>query len=526
MQRTFTNEFGNDARLLEAVGAKRGAFQDEIARLDRGVNAGRSLTQQQVDSLRVLVKTFQGTDAGDVGIRAAALEKLGQVGRASDIEDILPLVRKPATSADLYNGLESVKKIMDRAGSPQLRGSKYLSSDTRTLLSKSHLTDAERARAIEDVMSHGEIASIKRHVGGNMNEVYFLTYKDSIALADGTRAPIRAVFKPENTYVGKEKPFFTREVSAYEFDRDFAGTGMVPPTVEGILARNQLPGSGRPHGVGSLLMIPIRSRSEEPTHGPEFQAVPESPGGKQQCARSRRLYTLKIRSSVQGGFPTRMGNIMGVPDKGAPAATSYLIENGAGRAPGQADRNESAPDAQHAGRNWSRRRGARSSAPRPLVCEQDAADISRRPTGAARRTPPPAQGGAARSPRPPAPASRRLSSPARGQGRDRASMRAIKRATASCWYFARMRHGPLSGRAGAHHRAIEVTGVEGAPISTKRWSRCSRRQEIGFSTALRGGPARSGSAFTARSFRKFFFCSTTRISARGDPKPAAIPEPT
>lgn len=396
VQRTFTNEFGNDSKLLEAVGAKRGAFDDDIARLDKNANAGRSTHQQQLDSLRVLVQTFKGTDAGDVGIRAAALEKLGQIGRASDIEDILPLVRKPATSADLYNGLESVKSIMDRAGSPQLRGSKHLSADTRALLSKSHLTDAERARAIEDVMSHGEIASFKRHVGGNMNEVYFITYKDSIALADGTRAPIKAVFKPENTYVGKEKPFFTREVSAYELDRDFARTGMVPPTVEGILSRTQVPGVNRPNGVGSLqYMVPNSQplgRSATKLD-PKFKPFLESPGGKQQMSEIRTLlYTLNDPDKLpaKGGFPTpNYGNILAVPDKSAPGGYRlHLIDNGGGQgALGKKIDSEMLPDGStNAGRNLGKASDDEMRrALEPLVGEHDAADIVRRSHEAAKK---------------------------------------------------------------------------------------------------------------------------------------------
>jgi hypothetical protein len=229
-----------------------------------------------------------------------------------------------------------------------------------------------------------------------MNEVYFLTYKDSIALADGTRAPIRAVFKPENTYVGKEKPFFTREVSAYEFDRDFARTGMVPPTVEGVLARTQVPGKGRPHGIGSLqYMIPNSQPLGKSAVqlDPKFKPFLESPGGKQQMAEIKTLlYTLNDPDKLpaKGGFPNpNWGNIMAVPDKSAPGGYKlYLIDNGGGQgALGKKVSSEMLPDGgSNAGKNLGKASDDEIRRTlEPLVGEQDAADIVRRSHEAAKK---------------------------------------------------------------------------------------------------------------------------------------------
>jgi Flp pilus assembly pilin Flp len=383
-ERTFTNQFGDDTRLLDAVRAKKGAFDDALKKVDDSIVKGRPLTQQQLDSLRVMLRTFQGTDAGDVALRGAVLEKLGKMGRAKDIDDILPLVRKPPTSADLYNGLESIHGILHRAGSPQLRGAKHLSSDTKALLGKSALSEAERARVIEDVMRHGEIASVKKHVGGNMNEVYFVTYKDKVALADGSRVPVRAVFKPEKTYVGKEKPFFTREVSAYEFDRDFAKTGTVPPTVEGVLA-----GKNVPQGTGSLqYMIPgAEPLGKDAVHlNPKFKPFLESAEGQKQMGEIRTLlYTLNDPDKLPnpGGFKSpNYGNIMAVPDAKNPGKYRlYMIDNGGGQgALGTKVTKDILPSTpSKAADNLSHTDpGSIERALEPLVGEKDAADIARR----------------------------------------------------------------------------------------------------------------------------------------------------
>lgn len=339
VQKTFKNQFGDDGRLLEAVADKKRWYEDALKTVDDSALAGRPVAVQQLDALQVLLKTFQGTDAGDVALRGAVLDKLGKMGRASDIDAILPLVRRAPTPTDLYNGLESIKGILAREGSPQLRGARHLGDDVTKLLAKSALTDAERTRVIESVLQHGEVASVKRHVGGNMNEVYFVTFKETLPGAGGERIPIRAVFKPENTYVGKDKAYFGREVSAYEFDRDFAKTGRVPPTVEGIFARAQSPGDVKPFGAGSLqYMIPnAEALGTDAIHlNPKFKPFLESAEGKRQMGEIKTLlYTLNDPDKLPnpGGFKTpNYGNIMAQADPANPGRYKlFMIDNGGGQ---------------------------------------------------------------------------------------------------------------------------------------------------------------------------------------------------
>jgi hypothetical protein len=349
VEKLFTNEFGTDTALLDAVRGKKAAYLKHGA--DPAAWGARADADQQRAALLVLLNTFHGTDAGDVALRKAALDKLGEIGRPADVGALLRAVRNPRTSTDLHHGLEAIKAIVKRNGSPQVRGDEEVKKRVGPLLAKETLTDAERARVIEAVLKHGEIASIKRHNGTNMNEVYFVTFKQTVPGPDGKPMPIKGVFKPENTYQGKDKAFFGREVSAYLFDRDFAGTGKVPVTVEAVLSPDQAPRGGpQPLGTGSMqFMIPdAKALGTDATHlRPEYgflvddKAKSDLPADvqadlKKQLAEIKTLlYVLNDPDKLPnaGGFKTpNWGNIMIAADPSRPGFSKlYMIDNGGGQ---------------------------------------------------------------------------------------------------------------------------------------------------------------------------------------------------
>ena len=300
VQRTFTNQFGDDGALKKAVGDKLAhyrsgapgrATEDAVFVGDEG--------QRQRNALCVLLHTFRGEDAGDAGLRAVVLEKLAKMGRPRDLAFVLPLVRKATTAGDLWAGLECIKALTKRCGSPQRRGGLDKDPVVGPLLQKPGLTDDERRVALEGILKHGTIASFKKHVGGNMNEVYFVTFKETLLDRHGNAVAVRGVFKPERTWPGKDRSFYSREVAAYEFDRRFTKTGMVPPTVEGIL---DLDGNGC--GVGSMQFMIPRARplgadlskmsvDEARQHAgdldPHFKSFVKTPAYLAQEARLRTL---------------------------------------------------------------------------------------------------------------------------------------------------------------------------------------------------------------------------------------------
>ncbi|MBI5542429.1 MAG: hypothetical protein HY901_00960, partial [Deltaproteobacteria bacterium] len=256
IDRTFLNTFGNDGGLRQAVSEKLGHYsaQRRGSDFDDVVFGGQSIKQQQTSALRYVLHTFSSPGEGDTALRREVAQKLGEIGTQADVPALLRLVRK-GNSSDLYHGLEAAKSIARREGSPQLRGPLAKDPEIGPLLAKRSLTEAERARALEAIMTRGEIDYSKtvEHKGTNLNSVYFLTFKESLPGPQGTRVPVRAVWKPERTWQGKDRSFYAREVAAYEFDKQFAKTGMVPPTVEGILAATP----GGSIEVGSLQwMIP------------------------------------------------------------------------------------------------------------------------------------------------------------------------------------------------------------------------------------------------------------------------------
>lgn len=299
-QARFTNEFGNDGEIKRRLGEK----QDALApfRLDeqsqREVLAGRE--NKPLDALQLLLRTFRSPGGSDSALRQAIFHKLGDMGRRRDIAAILPHVRK-GDASDLFHGLEAIKAITRRTGSPQERGKLHQHPIAGPLLRKERLTDEERMRLSELVLAHGTISRIdKLGHGNNRNDVFFVTFAERIPGADGQRREVRGVFKPERTWVGKSDAYFPREVAAYEFDRSFAKSGLVPPTVEAVIALGDRQGCE----VGSMqLMIqdakPLGDWGFENGVGRwryqrEFEALKGDPAFERQLAKARVLaYVLK-----------------------------------------------------------------------------------------------------------------------------------------------------------------------------------------------------------------------------------------
>jgi catechol 2,3-dioxygenase-like lactoylglutathione lyase family enzyme len=336
----FTNKFGDDVRLLDAVHGKKDFYKDVLGA--EVWHPAANVRDQQTESLKVLLLTFKGTDHTDVSVRGAALDKIAKIGGAADVWDVMPLVRRPPHSADLAGGVDAVNSILARSGSPVPRGSRFLTPDVRRLLSKDSLTDDERTKVIEDVLQHGDIASVTKDGSEHTNPVFFITFNQTIPDGSGRRMPIRGVYKPEKPFVDQQKPFFTREVAEYDFERDFAKTGMVPVTVEAFLSPDQVPGDAKAWGLGSIqYMVPNGvSIGKVGYLKPEFGTFLRSPEGQRQMNEVKaHLFVTndpeKLRTNWAG--QDNWGNILAAPDPSKPGQPSecggpcyklYLIDNG------------------------------------------------------------------------------------------------------------------------------------------------------------------------------------------------------
>jgi hypothetical protein len=316
-QSLFTNQFDNDGDLKARIAEKQKAYGDPPAWLDDHVFGNRDMLTKQQDCLNFILRTFQRREEQDNLLRAAALQKLGEIGRRRDLRAIMPYVRK-GTAADLYHGLNAVKQIANRRGSPQERGGLEHDPEIGPLLAKPALSDEEKTRVIEAVLQRGTITEMEKLKGGsNYNEVYFVTFKETVPRPDGKREAIRGVFKPERTWVDKDRAYFSREVAAYEFDRSFARTGLVPPTVEAVISMN----GG--HELGSLQYLIPRSTPlgyRVIDHGGErweyhSQHLPllETPELKAQLAKLRTvLFVLSDPDKVQCNVKSQpnLGNLL------------------------------------------------------------------------------------------------------------------------------------------------------------------------------------------------------------------------
>ena len=288
-QSHFTNDLGNDGDLKHHVGVKQSFYAGKSPKQDimQAVLKGRDTKARQLDSLSFLLRTFDGASNGDKELRAAILPKLAHFGRRRDIDAILPHLRR-GTDTDLFLGIEAVKAITGRTGSPQERGGLDKDPVIGPLLKKDALSESERTQVIEAVLQHGEIAGKQMYNGGNRNEVWFITFKETLPGPDGKRRPIRGVYKPEKTWPGKDRAYMSREVAAYEFDKEFARTGLVPPTVEALV---QL-GHTKICDPGSMQYLVEDSRplGKSPIHyDPHFNGFRKSSEWNHQLRRIKTL---------------------------------------------------------------------------------------------------------------------------------------------------------------------------------------------------------------------------------------------
>lgn len=312
IHRTFDNKYGDDEDLLSRVETKRGAF--EAHRLEalpaRAVLAGRSLRDKQCDALAFVLRTFWDAAESDSTLRRAVLTKLATVGRQRDIAAILPHVRK-GNSSDLYHGLAAIRGITSRTGSPQKRQGLNRHPVVGPLMKKGALSEDEHNLLVEMVLKHGTIDRIARlDAGAHFNPVFVVTFRETEPRPDGSRRPIQGIFKPETTWEGKDRAYFAREVSAYEFDRAFARSALVPPTVEGLFSID----GGRACELGSLQYLlpnakPLGYRIREDgvekwRYHDEHRHLENEPGFLRQMSRARTLlYVLgdpdKLASNVK-----------------------------------------------------------------------------------------------------------------------------------------------------------------------------------------------------------------------------------
>ncbi|MBL8955949.1 MAG: hypothetical protein JNK82_34560 [Myxococcaceae bacterium] len=293
--RLFTNEFNTDGELKGQLRAKKGSYGDVAPseQLERALFTGNT-DARQADALAVILRTFQSSS--DSALRSVALVKLGELGRPRDA-DVALLVARRGDASDLYQGMQAAQRIANRHQSPLgrnflARAEGPLSKDPvigPLLARTTPLSDAERTQVLEAVLSRGDVdlSKTKKHSGNNRNEVYFLTFKETLPGPNGTREPIRAVWKPENTWVGKDRAYWAREVAAFEFDKAFTQTGLVPVTVESVLA---IDSSG--HKVGSLQWLvadakPLGKSVLE--YDPKFDGLRKTDGYKRQEAKLRTL---------------------------------------------------------------------------------------------------------------------------------------------------------------------------------------------------------------------------------------------
>jgi len=385
--RLFTNQFNTDGELKDQLRAKKAHYGDVAPseQLERALFTG-SVDDRQLDALAFIVRTFQSLEH-DGALRAAALEKLGSFGRRQDL-DVVLLAARRGDANDLYNGVNAAQRIAGRHGS----GRSPLSADpvVGPLLARSTpLNEKEHALVLEAVLSRGELdlSKTKKHDGGNRNEVFFLTFKDTLPGPGGTREPIRAVWKPENVWWGKDRAYWAREVAAYEFDKAFTETGMVPVTVESVIDL----GGNNPR-VGSLQWMvadakPLGKNVLE--FDPQFDAFRRTDRYKQQEAKMRTLLYIfndpdKLPNSVH-----RTANLQNVMvDK---AERLWMIDNAysMGAPGGQMDKSflPSTPDPELARKLDPLKPADVAAAMGRYVRDSDASDVARRADKATEKKP-------------------------------------------------------------------------------------------------------------------------------------------
>lgn len=278
--RSFDNRFGTDTALLHTVRDKAPHYQDfKLPQRDVDALMGSDLSSRQSQALRVLVSSFQ-SDSDDP-IRLAAIGKLAEMGHSKeDLKSLITAAGK-GNAAVLYASVSAVSQMCGRAGNPEVRRS--LSDDPviGPQLQRTDLSTNEKEALIEKVLQEGTIKNVKFRPGQNRNQVFIVEFADKVG-----GESVRGIFKPEATWFGKDRAYFSREVAAYVFDRDFAKTGLVPMTTATVL---EFEGQ---HKLGSLqYMIPeMRPLGKDVLNfDPHFDAFRQTDQYQEQAAKLRSL---------------------------------------------------------------------------------------------------------------------------------------------------------------------------------------------------------------------------------------------
>ncbi len=278
--RTFDNRFGTDQALLDQVRTKEPHFKGfKLPAVDAEELMGEDLQSQQLQALRMLLLSFQ--DESDDPLRLAVIGKLAAMGHTQ--EDLQALVTSAGKggAAVLYASVSAISKMCGERGNPEVR--RRLSDDPvlGPQMQRTDLSPAEKDSLVEKVLKEGTIKKVNFRPGQNRNQVFVVEFEDSVG-----GEPIRGIFKPEATWFGKDRAYFSREVAAYVFDRDFAKTGLVPMTTSTVI---QL---GDQHKLGSLqYMVPDMSPLGEDVlnYDPKFDEFRQTDTYKNQIAKLQSL---------------------------------------------------------------------------------------------------------------------------------------------------------------------------------------------------------------------------------------------
>lgn len=278
--RTFDNQFGTDQALLDQVRAKEPHFKDfKLPTVDADDLMGDDLKSQQLQALRMLLLSFQ--DDSDDPLRLAVIGKLASMGHTQ--EDLQALVTSAGKggAAVLYASVSAITKMCNEQGNPEVR--RRLSDDPvlGPQMQRTDLSPAEKDSLVEKVLTEGSIKKVNFRPGQNRNQVFVVEFEDSVG-----GEPIRGIFKPEATWFGKDRAYFSREVAAYVFDRDFAKSGLVPMTTSTVIKL------GDQHKLGSLqYMVPDMNPLGEDVlnYDPQFDNFRKTDTYNDQISKLRSL---------------------------------------------------------------------------------------------------------------------------------------------------------------------------------------------------------------------------------------------
>ncbi len=304
VKKHFTNKYGNDSALLNAVGRKanhkpkgfnEGAFKQAVKAL--------TPKQAQVFALNTLVR-----DSKSDTMMSTAASKLADMGDASSYGSL--------HWAMVKGGEKTIPEVAKAVAKIGARDGNF--APKRSLLDLSRIKDPKAQ--VEKVLEGGEIQSVKPLSTDNHHafDTYLVTFKNKV---NGEN--VKAVFKPtgpkhaENWLRfsgdlngrGGAYSFMSREVFAYRLDK-MLGTSLVPPTSATAI---KVPGAG--HVMGSMQYFMPGSKAIgnnwKDTRN-EFKGFEKSGQGVRQMDTIRAMSWIMssvehVPSSLMGG---NKGNIL------------------------------------------------------------------------------------------------------------------------------------------------------------------------------------------------------------------------